>query len=303
MRNRYLLFHVLVLVAVGASVALAQMGTGRVAGSAEDTSGQPIEGALITATGSEGKTLEATSGSDGKWAILGFRSGMWDFTVVADGYTAQAYEQQIKGSGRNPPMVFVLEPVPEARSGGGLMLGEANQMVENGQYAEALVKYEEFLAAEPMTYQIHYYIGTVYLRMEEFEKAIASYEKVLVEEPMHAGSLIAIGDVKVQQQKFDEAVVYFEKAIDQTEDEIVPFNVAEIYFNRGEIDRAIEFYKLAAERKPDWQDPLLKLAYANLNKGDMAAAKTALEACVAVAPDTVEGQTAAQMLQSPAFAN
>ena len=145
--------------------------------------------------------------------------------------------------------------------------------------------------------------GTVYLRMEEFEKAIASYEKVLVEEPMHAGSLIAIGDVKVQQQKFDEAVVYFEKAIDQTEDEIVPFNVAEIYFNRGEIDRAIEFYKLAAERKPDWQDPLLKLAYANLNKGDMAAAKTALEACVAVAPDTVEGQTAAQMLQSPAFAN
>ena len=302
MRNKYLLFHVLVLVAVAASVALAQMGPGRVIGSAEDTSEQPIEGASITATHADGKTLEATSGSDGKWAILGFRSGMWDFTVAADGYIPQAYKQQIKGSGRNPPMFFVLEPVRETR-GGGSMLGEANEMVENGQYAEALVKYEEFLAAEPMTYQIHHIIGTVYLKMEEFEKAIASYEKVLAEEPMHAGSLIAIGDVKVQQQKFDEAVVYFEKAIDQTEDEIVPFNVAEIYFNRGETDRAIELYKIAAERKPDWQDPLLKLAYANMNKGDMAAAKTALEACVAVAPDTVEGQTAAQMLQSPIFAN
>ncbi len=303
MRNKYLLFHVLVLLAVGASVALAQMGTGRIRGSAEDTNGQPIEGAVITATSADGKkTLETTSGSDGKWAILGFRSGMYDLTVVADGFIPQAYKQQVSGFGRNPTMDFVLEPVAEAPSGGS-MLVEANAMFENGQYEEALIKYEAFLSTEPMAYQIHYNIGVVYARLEEYDKAVESYEKVLAAEPMHSGSLIAIGDVMVQQQKYDEAVVYFEKAIDQTEDEVVPFNVAEIYFNRGETDRAIELYTLAAERKPDWQDPLLKLAYANLNKGDMDAAKTALEACVAVAPDTVEGQTAAQMLQSPAFAN
>ena len=302
MRNRYLLFHVLVILVVGASVAPAQMGTGRVTGSAEATDGQPIEGAVVTATSAGGKIMETTTGSDGKWAILGFRSGMYDFNVTAEGYIPRAYNRRVRQSGRNPPMDFVLEPVPEVRSGGA-MLGEANAMFENGQYAEALAKYEDFAAAEPMTYQIHYSIGNVYLKMEEYEKAVASYEKVLADEPMHAASLVAIGHVKIQQQAFDEAVVYFEKAIDQTEDEIVPFNVAEIYFSRGETDRAIEFYTLAAERKPDWQDPLLKLAYANLNKGNMDAAKTALEACVAVAPDTVEGQTAAQMLQSPAFAN
>ena len=303
MRNRYRLFHVLVLLAIGVSVALAQMGTGRVIGGVEDPDGQPIEGAVITATGEDGKTFEDTSGSDGKWAILGFRSGMWDFTVVADGYIAQAYKQQIKGTGRNPPMFFKLVAVPEERSGGGSMLGEANAMFENGQYEEALIKYEAFLAAEPMTYQIYNSIGAVHVRLEEYDKAIASYEKVLAEEPLHVGALIGSGDAKVQQQKFDEAVVFFEKAIDQTEDEIVPFNVAEIYFDRGETDRAIELYTLASERKPEWQDPLLKLAYAHLNKGDMDAAKASLEACVAVAPDTTEGQTASQMLQSPAFAN
>ena len=303
MRNRYLLFHVLVILAVGASVAPAQMGTGRVTGSALATDGQPIEGAVITATNADGKTLEATSGSNGNWAILGFRSGMYDFTVVAEGYSPQAYKQQVR-SGRNPPMNFVLEPVRQGQAGGGTsMLGEANELFANGQYAEALAKYEEFIVTDPMTYQVYYNIGGVYRELGDHEKAIAAYEKVLAEEPMHTGSLIGIGDVKVQQQAFDEAVVYFEKAIGQTEDAIVPFNVAEIYFSRGETDKAIELYTLAAERKPDWQEPLLKLAYANLNKGDMDAAKTALEACVAVAPDTVEGQTAAQMLQSPAFAN
>ncbi len=165
MRNRYLVFHVLLVVAVGASVAFAQLGTGRVTGSAKDTAGQPIEGAVITATSAEGKTMEATSGSDGKWAILGFRSGMYDFNVSADGYTAQAYKQQVRGSGRNPPMFFVLERIPEVRRGGS-MLGEANAMFENGQYAEALAKYEDFAAAEPMSYQVHYNIGSVYLRME-----------------------------------------------------------------------------------------------------------------------------------------
>ena len=166
-----------------------------------------------------------------------------------------------------------------------------------------MIKYEAFLAAEPMKYQIYNSIGAVHMRLEEYDKAIASYDKVLAEEPLHVGALIGSGDAKVQQQKFADAVVFFEKAIDQTEDEMVPFNVAEIYFSRGETDRAIELYTLASERKPEWQDPLLKLAYAHLNKGDMDAAKTSLEACVAVAPDTTEGQTASQMLQSPAFAN
>ena len=44
-----------------AASTFAQMGTGRVTGSTKDTQGNPIEGAVITASDGSGKTYEATS--------------------------------------------------------------------------------------------------------------------------------------------------------------------------------------------------------------------------------------------------
>ena len=288
---------------LGATFAVAQMGTGRVTGSVQDTEGNPIEGATITATDADGKTLEATSDDKGKWAILGFRSGTYEFTVQAAGFAPQAYKQQVRQMGRNPSMDFVLEHLAEGQAAGPgtSLLGEANELFENGQYDEALAKYDELLVAEPTLYQVYYNIGSVYRAKGEYDKAVEAFQKVLEQEPLHTNTLISMGDIMIEQKKFDEAVEYFEKAIDQTTDEIVPFNVAEIYFNKGNTDRAIELYKIAAERKPDWPDPHMKLAFAYLNKGDMDTAKVELEKVVELAPDTAQGQTAKQMLASPAF--
>jgi tetratricopeptide (TPR) repeat protein len=301
MAKRLIAFLVVFLLAV-ASGALAQMGTGRVTGTVKDTNGKPIAGAAITANNPESdRPLETTSDKDGKWALLGFRSGTYEFTFVATGFQAAAYKNAVKQMGRNPSMDVVLEPLAAGRSSGGAaggMLDAANQLFEQNQFAEAIAKYEELLAAEPTLYQINYNIGSAYRELKEFDKAIASYQKVLDQESNNVAALVSIGDVMIAQGKLDEAVTYFEKAISQTTDEVIPFNVAEIYFNQGNTEKALVYYQTASERKPDWPEPYLKMGYAQLNAGNMDGAIAAFEKVVEVAPESPQAQMAQQALSS-----
>lgn len=285
---------------VTAAFASAQMGTGRVTGTIKNTQGKPVEGVKITATtAGNDRELETTTDKDGKWALLGFRSGTYEFTFTAPGYKPQGYTNAVKQMGRNPSMDIVLEPLEAGQSGGGAVgaaLDEANKFFDAKQYPEALAKYEEILVDQPTLYQVNYNIGSVYRQMGDLDKAREYYEKVLAEEPMNTAALVGIGDLLVDQGKLEESVPYFEKAIGQTTDEVVPFNVGEIYMSEGNAAKAIEYYKIAAERKPDWPEAHLKLAYAYLNTGDMAAARGAFEKVVEVAPDTPQAQMAQQAL-------
>ncbi len=156
---------------LAASAVMAQMGTGRVTGTVKDPDGKPIAGAKITATNPESeRALEATSGKDGKWALLGFRSGTYEFTFTADGYKPQSYKNAIKQMDRNPSMDVVLEPLGMGQSAGGAggKLQEANALLEQKHYAGAIAKYEEILVAEPTLYQVYYNIGD---RPERDERA------------------------------------------------------------------------------------------------------------------------------------
>lgn len=280
---------------LAASTMMAQMGTGRVTGTVKDPQGKPIAGAKITATNPENeKALEATAGKDGKWALLGFRSGTYEFTFTADGYKPQAYTNSIKQMARNPAMDVVLEPLQAGQSAGGAggKLTEANQLLEQKQYAEAIAKYEEIIAAEPTLYQIYFNIGVAQQGKGDLDQARASFQKVLDQESNNTGALVGIGDVLVAQGKLDEAVTYFEQAIGQTTDEVIPFNVAEIYFDQGNTAKALEYYQTAATRRPDWPEPHLKMGYAHLNAGNMDAAIASFQKVVEIAPDSPQAQQA-----------
>ena len=305
MRNRYLVFGIVFGLVTSGSLALAQStGRGRVSGSVLDTEGKPIEGAAITATREDGESdhiLETTSDSDGTWALLGFRTTRYAFNFTAEGFQSQVSIQNVKQIGKNPFMDVVLPRLQireAAASSGPSALDEANEFFEQKQYAAAVAAYQELLAEEPTYYRLNYSIASAYHEMGELDNAIAAYEKVLAEEPTHTNSLLNIGDIMVQKGDLEAAVGFFEKAIDQSQDEVVPFNVAELYFNQGDAAKAIEYYQKAAERKPDWPDPHLKIGYAQLNTGSMDAAIAAFEKVVEVAPGSPQAQMAEAALSS-----
>jgi tetratricopeptide (TPR) repeat protein len=299
MEKRRIVFGVSLLLTLGAIAATAQMGTGRVSGTLKDPQGKPIVGGKITATSPDSdKALEATSDKDGKWAVLGFRSGTYEFSFNATGFAPMSYKNAVKQMGRNPAMDVVLEPLKAGQTSGGMnaKLTEANALFEQKQYQQAIAGYEEVLAAEPTVYQIHLNIGAAYRELHELDKAAASFQKVLEQDATNTAAQVNLGEVLVEQGKLDEAVTYFEKAIGQTQDEVIPFNVAEIYFNQNNAAKAIEYYQIASQRKPAWPEPYLKLGYAHLNAGNMDAAKASFQKVLEVAPDSPQAQMAQQAL-------
>lgn len=299
---RKLAFLVPLVLLVATGIAFAQMGTGRITGTIADPEGNAVVGAVINFVDQTGKKFAATSDEDGEWSILGFRSGTYDFNIEAEGFQKKIEQKAVRQMGQNK-LDVVLIPLLAAAVAGDMesknaLLAEANELLKQKQYPETIVKFEELLVAQPSFYQAHEFIGIAYREMGDYDAALAEFHKVLAQDASHANTLISIGDILVSQQKLDEAVEYFEKAVSQTTDAIVPFNVAEIYFNQQNAAKAAEFYKIATEYNPDWPDAHLKLGYAYLNTGDLDSAKAAFQKTVEIAPDTPQAQLAQSALSS-----
>ncbi len=284
-----------------AQTALAQMGTGRVSGTVKDQEGNPIAGATVTAqAGDSARLLETTTDERGRWAILGFRSRTYDFAVSAPGFMPYNYQAPMRQAGKNPDMDLILERVQMGQSAGtgGGLLAEAQELHQAGRFEEALVKYDEVLASDPTVYQVNLNRGAVLRELDRADDARVAYQAVLDQEPEHPAALVALADIAVAAGDLDTAVTYFESAINATDDEIIPFNVAQIYFQNGEMDKAIEFYQEASDRRLDWAEPHLQIAMVYLNKGELEVAAEHLEMAIEVEPESVAAATAKQMLEA-----
>lgn len=304
MRNRYVVFGLLIMLVVGTGELFAQMGTGRVSGTVNDTEGNPVEGAKIIAemAGTD-FSLDVLSDERGRWAIIGFRKGTYQFTVTAPRHVPQQFSTPVSGMGKNPSINVTLEKMTSgqafATGPAAETLKEANALYDAKDYTGALAKFQEIRVEFPDLYQIRLNVGNCYRDTGELDKAMAEYEAVLEQEDTNTGALVNVGDMMVRQGDLDSAVTYFERAIENApEDEVLPFNVAEIYFDQGNVEKAVEYYTRSTEVKPDWAESWLKLGYAHLNMADMESAAVAFQKVIEIAPDTPQAQSAEAALSS-----
>ncbi|MGC9055350.1 MAG: tetratricopeptide repeat protein [Candidatus Saccharicenans sp.] len=291
MKKQYLEFLVclgiIFLIAHPILWAQAGRGVGRLGGLVVDEQDKPIVGAKVVLTyiqdAAGGLKLEATTNKKGEWSFIGLGSGKWSLTASAEGYAPVNQEISVSQLEKNPRITLKLK---KATGGSSIiqdesslqLLDEGNAFYKDGKYDTALVMYQQFLEKNPNAYQVMLNIGDCYREKGDLDKALEIYNQVLEKAKtdqalgvtMTAKTLAAIGAVYLKKNNLEEATKYFKQSVDTApQDEVVAFNVAEVFFSNQQLDEAQKYYEMAANIKPSWPDPYLKLGYVFLNKNDI----------------------------------
>jgi len=306
---------VLACILVVSTAAYAQAGRGkaRLNGTVTNEKGEPVATAAIKIEFEKGGLVDNTTvNKKGEFGFMGLGTGQVMVTASADGFldtTVTIRVEQLRDGARNfVALVLKEDKEKKMRLKDAAALDElekGNTLFNERKFDEALVIFQDFAAKNPAVYQIYFNIGDVYREKGEFDKANEQYliaqgmAKEKADVVMQAKSFASLGEVCLRQEKFKEAGDYFTQSIAlNPKDEILAYNVAEIFFGRNQTDKAIEYYKLATQIKPEWSEPYLKMGYAYLNKGDMKLAIASLNDFLARDPESPQAPVVKSLIES-----
>lgn len=286
-------------------------GMGRIFGSVVDESDKPVGGVEILVEAKDFNfSTTAKSDKKGNWAVAGLGTGIFKITASKEGFYPTIIEIRVSQF-KNPPIKIVLEKIKEKDEPKGLseesreIFKEANSLYEQGNYAGAIALFNQFIEKNPSLYLVRLNVGNCYRELKEYDKALAEYNAVLeklnsekpdpkINENM-AKALASIGEIYIIQNNYERAQEYLKKAVDIfPNDQALAYNVAEIFFQAGQTEQAIEYYTLATKIKPDWAPAYLKLGFVYLNKNNFDEAVKNFEKFIELNPqdpqvDSIKG--------------
>ena len=300
-----------VFVISGLAYAQAGRGKGRLTGTVVNEKGEPIANAKVKLEFERGGLKDETvSGEKGEWSFISLGTGNVMVFASAEGYLDNSTQARVQQLEKNPPVKLVLREDTEKKAkvkdeASMLELERGNQLYTERKFDEALQIFEKFAELNPNVYQIHFNIGDLYREKGEFDKANEQYmiaqtqAKEKADVVMQAKALASFGEVFLRQEKLKEAQEFFTQSIAlNPKDEILAYNVAEIFFGRNQTDKAIDYYQLAIQIKPEWSEPYLKIGYAYLNKGNMAKAVEYLNEFIKRDPESPQAPVVKSLIES-----
>lgn len=307
----WILIGVFLLLA-GSARAQAGRGRGRLSGTVVDENQNGIPSAKIICEFIENVEFKRETESDkkGEWAILGLGTGLWRVTASKDGYRPSFTEVYVRQLENNPKVNLSLQRVDTEASlikdeESLNLLERANLLFKEQKYDEALSLMQQFQEQNPDAYQAYASIADCYREKGDFNLAIENYEIAMEQakadeklgKEMTARALAGIGECYLKMQDFEKAQSYFEQSIEAyPENEILAYNVGEIYFSNQKIDEAIHYFTISTQIKSDWPPPYLKLGYVYLNKGDYGNAVTKFKKFLELDPNSPEAPTVQNIL-------
>ncbi len=291
--------------------AQAGRGKGRLKGTVTNEAGQPLAGVKIMLQFEKGGAqMDTTTDKRGEWAFIGLGTGRCNVTADLEGYVPAVQQTDLKQLDVNPPLNFILGEDKEKKmrlqdESSMAILDKGTQLYNERKFEEALAVFSEFAQKNPLVYLIQLNIADCHRDLGNVDKAMEGYTAALGaakeknDLPVQGKALAAIGDLYLKKEDLKNAQEYFKQSLAiNPQDELLAYNVGEIFFGNGKTTEAIQYYLMASGIKPTWGAPLMKLGLAYLNRGETDKAQDVLAKLVQVEPDSADAATAKAILDT-----
>jgi len=131
---------------------------------------------------------------------------------------------------------------------------EAYRAQMEGEFDRAVELYKRSLALHP-TAEAHTFLGWTYHFQGKVEDAISECKRAIEVDPEFGNPYNDIGSYLISLGRLDEAVPWLEQAIQapRYEPRHYPyFNLGRVYYAKGMINRAREYFQQALRIEPDY---------------------------------------------------
>ena len=205
----------------------------RILGHVVDEKGGPIAGAEVGVEALYGyaagpfagqRTFAAKTDSKGNWSVLGVKSGVWIFQVVAPGYMPETVGLPIAllttvssgQSGMALPWTLVLKAQRMPEDDRGLLLNAALDAARTGRKDDV----RSALTQLPPDAGADYLSGAARIAVvaRDFELARSLFEKALQQDPSAYRTALGLASGFLLQRDFDSASRAFDAARARTHD-------------------------------------------------------------------------------------
>lgn len=154
----------------------------------------------------------------------------------------------------------------------------ATKAIEEGDIEQAERIFNELLRRFPQEKLGHYQLGVAYFEHGRLEKAIGSFKMAIQLDPYYKEAYNYLAYCYAFLKDFENSLLAINTYIATAPDEPNPYDTkGDIYSIQGHLDKAIESYKAALKRNPEFHGSQIGLASIYIHSGNYAEAERLLE--------------------------
>jgi predicted TPR repeat methyltransferase len=171
------------------------------------------------------------------------------------------------------------------------LFDEACLVQAGGNFVDAKKKYLLLLGYFPQAAELHYNLGLVYYRLENYSAALDEFATALGNQPEDGDTLFNLALCQKKSGANEAAIATYEKLLNITPDNTdCCYNLAGCYRDTFDDDQAISWYRKVLALDPGYVPALNNLAYMYHRGGDNQQAELCYRELLAVRPDDESAQ-------------